>query len=142
MATSSSTTQRSGADAANHQDRGCESNPHFTHDEKRVAFTRANNLYVIALDDGAMRRADRYSPGRATSAAGPRTEKGTESQEALKKEEKDLLEVIRERAAEREEEKPSASARHPRKPFILQAGQTIASLQLTPDEKYVIASDS
>jgi Tol biopolymer transport system component len=27
-----------------------ETDPHFTHDEKRVAFTRANNLYIIAVD--------------------------------------------------------------------------------------------
>ena len=31
-----------------------ETNPHFTHDGKRVAFTRANNLYVMTLDTGSL----------------------------------------------------------------------------------------
>ncbi len=48
--------------------------------------------------------------------------------------------MIRERAAEREEQEAKRKREHPRKPFILQAGQTVAALQLTPDEKYVIAT--
>ncbi len=31
-----------------------ETDPHFTHDGRRVAFTRANNLYVMSLDSGAL----------------------------------------------------------------------------------------
>lgn len=31
-----------------------ETHPHFTHDGRRVAFTRANNLYVMSLDTGAI----------------------------------------------------------------------------------------
>jgi dipeptidyl aminopeptidase/acylaminoacyl peptidase len=115
-----------------------ETDPHFTQDEKRVTFTRSNNLYVLSLDGGAIEEmTDIRPPG---SPAPPQEEKGTASQEALKKETKDLLEVVRERAAERERQEAKRKSEHPRKPFILQAGQTVASLQLTPDEKYVIAS--
>jgi dipeptidyl aminopeptidase/acylaminoacyl peptidase len=115
-----------------------ETDPHFTHDEKRVAFTRANNLYVIALDSGAIEELTDIRP--AGSPAPPENEKGTASQEALKKEEKDLFESIRQRAQEREESEAKRKREHPRKPFILQSGQTAALLRLTPDEKYVIAS--
>jgi len=115
-----------------------ETNPHFTHDEKRVAFTRGNNLYVISLDDGEMADVSDILP--AGSPPPPEEEKSTASQGALKKEEKDLFEAIREHAAEREEQDAKRKREHPRKPFILQAGQTVASLQLTPDEKYVIAT--
>ena len=115
-----------------------ESNPSFTHDERRVAFTRANNLYAIALDGGATEEMTDVRP--AGSPPPPAEEKGTASQEALKKDQKDLFDVIRERAAEREEQDAKRKREHPRKPFMLQAGQTVASLQLTPDEKYVIAS--
>ncbi len=115
-----------------------ETNPHFTHDEKRVAFTRGNNLYVIELATGATAELSDIRP--AGTPPPPEDEKGTASQEALKKDQKDLFDVIRERAAEREEQEAKRKREHPRKPFILQAGQTVASLQLTPDEKYVIAT--
>ncbi len=115
-----------------------ESNPHFTLDEKRVAFARGNNLYVIALDGGATEEMTDIRP--AGSPPPPGEEKGTASQEALKKDQKDLFDVIRERAEEREEQEARRKREHPRKPFILQAGQTVKSLQLTPDEKYVIAT--
>jgi len=115
-----------------------ETDPHFTHDEKRVAFTRANNLYAIALDSGAIEELTDILP--AGSPAPPDEQKGTASQEALKKEEKDLFDAIRQRAQEREELEAKRKREHPRKPFTLQAGQTIAVLRLTPDEKYVTAS--
>jgi dipeptidyl aminopeptidase/acylaminoacyl peptidase len=115
-----------------------ETNPQFTRDEKRVAFTRANNLYAIALDGGATEQmTDIRPPGTPPPSD---EEKGTASQESLKKDEKDLFDAIRERAAGREEQEAKRKREHPRKPFILQTGQTVASLQLTPDEKYVIAS--
>ncbi len=115
-----------------------ESNPHFTLDEKRVAFARGNNLYVVALEGGATEEMTDIRP--AGSPPPPGEEKGTASQEALKKDQKDLFDVIRERAAEREAQEAKRKREHPRKPFTLQAGQTVASLQLTPDEKYVIAT--
>jgi dipeptidyl aminopeptidase/acylaminoacyl peptidase len=31
-----------------------ETDPHFTHDGRRVAFTRANNLYMMSLDTGVL----------------------------------------------------------------------------------------
>ena len=115
-----------------------ETDPRFTHDEKRVAFTRANNLYVIALDSGAIEELTDIRP--SGSPAPPEEQKGTASQEALKKEEKDLFDAIRQRAQEREELEARRKREHPRKPFTLQAGQTVAALRLTPDDKYVIAS--
>jgi dipeptidyl aminopeptidase/acylaminoacyl peptidase len=115
-----------------------ETNPHFTHDEKRVAFTRANNLYVVSLDGGATEEMTDIRPPGSPPVPGEK-EKGTASQEALKSQEKDLFEIIRQRAAAREEEEAKRKREHPRKPFTLQAGQNVVSLQLTPDEKYVIA---
>jgi dipeptidyl aminopeptidase/acylaminoacyl peptidase len=115
-----------------------ETDPHFTHDEKRVAYTRVDNLYAIALDSGAIEELTDIRP--AGSPAPADKEKGTASQEALKKEGKDLFDAIRQRAQEREESEAKRKREHPRKPFILQTGQTVAVLRLTPDEKYVIAS--
>ncbi len=135
-----------------------ETDPHFTHDGRWVVFTRANNVYVMSLDGGALEeftdiRLPGANPSPAESGAGrggrggggrgaaaSEEQKGTDSQEFLKNQEKELLEVIRERAAKREEDEAKKKRGNPRKPFNLTAGQTIASLQLTPDEKYVIAA--
>jgi tricorn protease-like protein len=113
-----------------------ETDPHFTQDSRRVAFMRANNLYVMSLDDG---RLEELTDIRLPGAASSEEHKGTDSQEFLKKQEKELLEVIRDRAAKREEDEARRKHENPRKPFNLTAGQTITSLRLTPDEKYVIA---
>jgi dipeptidyl aminopeptidase/acylaminoacyl peptidase len=144
-----------------------ESNPRFLRDGKRIAFTRTNNLYVMSLDGGSLvemtdiraaaapgANAPGGPPtggggfgqgrggGQARQATGDEPQKGTESQEFLKKEEKDLLEVVRERAAKREADEAKRKRENPRKPFTLQARQSVTALQLTPDEKYVIASIS
>lgn len=111
-----------------------ETDPRFTQDGTRVAFTRANNLYVMALDSGTVDEMTDIRTGADTSA-----KKGTASQEYLKKEERDLLAVVEERSVKREEEEAKHKLDNPRKPFYLPSGQSIAWLRLTPDEKYVIA---
>ena len=113
-----------------------ETNPHFTHDGKRVAFTRANNLYVMTLDTGSLVEMTDIRTGPSEEDK----KKETDSQEALKKEEKELLEVVREQAAKKAEDEARKKRENPRKPFHLQEKQSITALALTPDEKYVIAS--
>jgi dipeptidyl aminopeptidase/acylaminoacyl peptidase len=135
-----------------------ESNPRFLSDGKRVSFTRANNLYVLSLDDGTLvQMTDVRSEGApgtgaiaaagrggrggsAPAAAAGQPPRGTDSQEWMKKEQKELLEVIRERAGRREREEARRKKENPRKPFTLQARQSIGALQLAPDEKTVIAT--
>ena len=143
-----------------------EINPRFTRDGKRICFTRASNLYMMSLENGSLvELTDIRAAGAAPTAGAPagrgggggfqgqgqgrgggrgqsattEEQKGTDSQEFLKKQEKDLLEVIRDRAAKRAEEEAKRKRENPRKPFALQAGQNVTSLELTPDEKYVIA---
>jgi dipeptidyl aminopeptidase/acylaminoacyl peptidase len=136
-----------------------ETNPQFTHDEKRVAFTRGGNLFLMALDTGMIEQMTEIVPpgaqapaavtgfgggrggrGGAQTAARDATEqKGTDSQEFLKKQEKELLEIVRERAKVREENEAKHKKEHPRKPFQLQARQSVNRLQLCPDETCVIA---
>jgi dipeptidyl aminopeptidase/acylaminoacyl peptidase len=79
--------------------------------------------------------------GPAATDAAPEA-RGTESQEYLKKEQKELLQVVRDRIEQRDDQQKKRTALDAanRKPFTLQARQTVGGLQLTPDEKYVIAS--
>ena len=132
-----------------------ESNPHFFRDGKRFYFTRANNLFMMSLETGFLLqmtdiavpgapaapaatggRGGRGGPAAAASEGEP---KGTDSQEYLKKEQKALLEAVRERAARRQEDEDKRKRDNPGKAFTLQARQAVASLQLTPDEKFITA---
>jgi dipeptidyl aminopeptidase/acylaminoacyl peptidase len=115
-----------------------ETNPHFTFDQKHVYFTRQSNLYVMALDGGSL---DQLTDIRIGAGAAPSaTPKGTDSQEYLKKEERTLLDAVRERAEQREEQEKKRKEREKRKPLNLPTGQNAVSLILSPDGKYVIAT--
>lgn len=115
-----------------------ESEPHFLRDGKRIAFTRASNLYVMALDGMSLvQMTDIYPHG---APAPPEEKKGTALQEYLKKQERDLLETVKERAAKREEDEARKKKENPRKPLRLKARESIEHLQLSPDETTVIAS--
>ncbi len=115
-----------------------ESNPHFTADARKIIFTRSGNLYSLSIHDGVIEQlTDIRPPGSKIEGE---EEKGTESQELLKKEELSLFETVRERAKRREEEKARRRRDNPRKPFVLPANSSVRELQLSPDGKYVIAS--
>ncbi len=137
-----------------------ETNAHFTRDQKHIYFTRANNLYVMSLETGSLVQMTEITTGGAAptptpvagggrgqgQGAGQRAQtdsaqqKGTESQEYLKKEERELLDVIKRRAEKREQDEAKRKREHPRKPFALGARQTAVNLQLSPDEKSVIVT--
>jgi dipeptidyl aminopeptidase/acylaminoacyl peptidase len=140
-----------------------ETNPAFTHDQQHVAFTRGGNLYVMAIDTGMIEQMTEivaagatptpvpggFGGGRggrggggAQAATAAAEQKGTDSQEFLKKQERELLEIVRERARLREEAEAKRKKEHPRKPFQLQQRQTAARLELCPDEKCVVATIS
>src|SRR5450759_3490134 len=76
----------------------------------------------------------------ALAADAPPEVRGSDSQEYLKKEQKELLQVVRERIDQRDEQQKKRIQEAARKPFTLQTRKTAGGLQLTPDEKYVIAS--
>lgn len=114
-----------------------ENSPRMTQDGKSVVFTRQNNLYRLSLESGAIAQLTDIRSGGAPADAGP--PKGTDSQEFIKKEERELLEAVRERAQNREEQEAKRKKREKRKPFSPPAGQNVANLTLSPDSKYVSA---
>jgi dipeptidyl aminopeptidase/acylaminoacyl peptidase len=127
-----------------------ESNAHFTSDQKRVYFTRQNNLYVMSLDGGSLeqltdiRVPTPIAPGASLasgggSGSGARGAAG-ENQEALRREERALLEAVRERAEFREEQDKKRRERERRRPLNLSAGQTVAALTLSPDGAHVVVA--
>lgn len=129
-----------------------ESNPHFTFDQKHIYFTRQSNLYVLSLDGGSLEqltdiRTPSPAPGQPGAGGGigvnvrqGSQQGGTESQEFLKKEERTLLDAVRERAERREEQEARRKQRETRKPFNLPVGQSVVNLSLSPNGKFIIAT--
>ena len=140
-----------------------ETNPRFTRDNRRVYFTRQNNLYLLSLDGGPLTQLTDIRAALGFGAAAPqsggavgttqqqqqrqgdssdaqRQQGGGGSQDVLKREERELLEAVRERAEKREEDERRRKARERRRPFNLAAGQSVQSLQLSPDGAYVVAA--
>ncbi len=70
----------------------------------------------------------------------PEAPKKQTNQDYLKKEERELLEAVRERALNREEQEAKRKKLEKRKPFELPAGQSVTNLTLTPDGSAVIAT--
>ena len=144
-----------------------ETNPRFLPDGKRISFTRAGNLYLMSLDTGFIEQLTDIRPAVAAGAAAPAAAgrgggggrggrggaagggrggaaaeaAGTPEQEYLKKEQRELLEVVKERAELRDAESARRKAEpQVRKPFNLTGNESLGQMQLSPDGKYVIAS--
>ncbi|MGI8882713.1 MAG: DPP IV N-terminal domain-containing protein, partial [Pyrinomonadaceae bacterium] len=116
-----------------------ETNPRFIGEQRRIYFTRQNNLYTLSLDEGLLEQLTDIRAAGAPNPDAAALKKGTDSQEAVKKEERELLAVVRERAEKRESDEKKRREREKRKPFQLAAGQNAANLTLSPDGNYVIA---
>jgi len=138
-----------------------ENSPRFTGDQKHIYFTRQNNLYSMALTGGSLVQLTDIRTGGAPEPATPQRggggfggqrqgggnaagqappQRGTDSQEFVKQEERQLIEAVRERAQNREEQEAKRKQREKRQPFTPPAGQSVANLTLSPDGKYALAS--
>ena len=107
-----------------------ESDPRFSADERSLLFTREGNAYALTLATGAVRQLTDIRTGPA-----PRDSvRPTGARGALERDQRDLLEVVRDRAradsiarAERE----AADSRRLR-PVYLPAGERAAGLSVSP----------
>ncbi|MEW6736565.1 MAG: prolyl oligopeptidase family serine peptidase [Acidobacteriota bacterium] len=121
-----------------------ESDAHFTRDQKHIYFTRQNNLFLLALNGGSLRQlTDIRTSGAGNRSAGgeeAQKERDGSSQQFIKKEERELLESVRELAEQREQQEAKRKQEEKRKTFNLPAGQTVTNLSLSPDNSYVIAT--
>src|SRR5258708_1224753 len=120
-----------------------ESSPRWTHDERRVAFVRGNNLFVLSLEDGAIEQLTNIV---TAEEKGPQIDLWQEkdknksaSQIWVEKEERKLIDTVDRRAKKREADEAKKKRESPHKPFKLEAKQMVADLELTPDEKSVLA---
>lgn len=113
-----------------------ESSARFHGDAKHVTYRRGENLFLHSLEDGSVEQVTNILP---PGSKPPREEeKGTDSQEYLKKAERELIGAIAERAKRREEDKARRQRRFPLKPWILPARHSVADAALTADGNWVI----
>jgi dipeptidyl aminopeptidase/acylaminoacyl peptidase len=135
-----------------------ETNPRFTPDGHHITYMKGGNLFLMSLDNGDTEQLTDIRAAAATAAPAAATgrggggrgrggatadsgaaPKGTESQEYLKKEQAEFFEVVRDREKLQKEAEALQKKLNPRKPYMLQARQTINQMQLSPDGKYVLA---
>ncbi len=106
-----------------------EASPRFTQDEKHVTFVRDNNLYRVSLETSEIVQLTDFRTGQPPQE--PRT---TESQKLLAEQQRNLFEVVRERADEREVTETRRKEREKRKPYYIPRGARISDLELSPDQ--------
>ncbi|MEO8383199.1 MAG: prolyl oligopeptidase family serine peptidase [Acidobacteriota bacterium] len=119
-----------------------ESDPRFTRDEKRVAFRRGNNLFVLSLVDGSMLQmtniAAATDKGANVTLFEEENKDRTAGQKWVAAEATKLSDVLARRVAERKEDEAERKQEIGLAPLKLKTGESVVDLQLTPDEKYVI----
>jgi dipeptidyl aminopeptidase/acylaminoacyl peptidase len=122
-----------------------ETNPRFTRDEQGVAFTRGGNLYTLAIDTGMIEQWTELQPAGSARRQSPSPAASTEekkiesSQEFLERQEKELIQAVREKLRLRDAAEGKRKRENPRKPYELQARQTASDFLLCPGEQCVIA---
>jgi dipeptidyl aminopeptidase/acylaminoacyl peptidase len=140
-----------------------ETNPRFLPDGHHITFQRGLNLYRLSLENGDLEQLTDIRPAAAPGAQSPTgaasggrgqrgqgatsaaavdpdaPPKGTDSQEYLKKEQAELFETVRNREKLEKENTERRKKLNPRKPFTLQARQSLTQMQLSPDGKFVFA---
>ncbi|MBV8707911.1 MAG: prolyl oligopeptidase family serine peptidase [Acidobacteriaceae bacterium] len=110
-----------------------ETNPRFLPDGRRITFQRGGNLFILSLDNGGLEQITDIRPAPSDA------KKETESQEYLKKEQAEFFEAVRDREKLKKEDEARGKKFNPRKPYNLQARQSVTQMQLSPDGKYVLA---
>lgn len=120
-----------------------ESSPRFTKDAKRVSFVRGNNLFVLALGSGEVTQrtniVEAGEKGPNVSLFEDPDKDKSESQKWVAAEALKLSDVLARRIAERKADEAKRKGELALAPMKLKKGESIADLQLAPDERYVVA---
>ncbi len=126
-----------------------ESNPQFLNNDTRVVYTRNQNLYAFDLVDGTtvqLTNIVRGNSGNDVPARGPQgrgagreTQANNPQEKALKKEQLDLFEVLRERKEERakSDKWTRSQPRSATLRLISTQDKMMSGLTISPDGRYV-----
>lgn len=110
-----------------------EVNPVFSFDEKKVLFTREDNLFAWHLADGSTVQLTNFKKGKAKEE-----DKKTEADKWLNKDQLTFFEVVKERKEKKELTEKITKAEKPKAPKeIYLDDRTVSAIGLSPDEKYI-----
>lgn len=112
-----------------------ESNPRFTHREKKISFLRDNNLYIWHMENGHIVQLTDFRKGKKKPE---KREPKTDQEKWLKQEELNLIRVLKERKDRRELTEKRRKAEEPQRPKeIYIEDKRVRNIQLSPDELYI-----
>ncbi len=112
-----------------------EGNPRFTLDEKGVTFIRDKNLFLLNLKDGNIRQITDFRSGK--KPVEDETPKNA-SDQWLKRQERRLIEILRQRLAREELAKARRDQASPKRPLeIYLDKKRVEAQQLSPDQRFV-----
>ncbi len=111
-----------------------ESNPRFSADDQKIYYSRGNNIYSYQLANGATTQLTNFKTGKKE----PEKPTLPPHEEWLKAQQRELLQVVREK---QEKEKISKQITEAEKPRLLEEiyteDKTVVNIQLSPDERFV-----
>ncbi|RMI24684.1 MAG: S9 family peptidase [Calditrichaeota bacterium] len=112
-----------------------ESDPAFTHDEQGITFRRGDNLYLWNEADGSIVQLTDFRKGRRPPE---QQEPKTEHEKWLKRQERRLIRVLRERLEKQELARKRAKATKPDYPReIYLEDQQVEEIRLSPDRRFI-----
>lgn len=120
-----------------------EAQPRFLPGAKEISYQRGNNLYLHSLTGGSIEQLTDIRTGKPSPEEEVELKKDPKkelsSQDFLKQEEKDLLAIVKQRNALKDEARARRLRENPRKPYYLPARNSAVNLRLSSDRAYVIA---
>ncbi|MBF8964837.1 prolyl oligopeptidase family serine peptidase [Pontibacter sp. FD36] len=110
-----------------------ENSPSFSHDEKKVAFVKDGNLYLWTISNGQLAQLTDFKKGSKPGEEGKNPQR-----EWLKEQQLALLQIVREREADKEAAKKQQKADSPARPKEIYIGdKSVDNIVLSPDERYI-----
>lgn len=111
-----------------------ESNVRFSGDEKSIIFQQGNNLFEWVVADGSLKQLTNFMTGSPRKY----NNKGNAQEEWLKKQEFELMDILKKRKKERAFDQKLRSKRRIKRPkAIYLKGKRLANLHLSPNKDFV-----
>ncbi|MBK6267298.1 prolyl oligopeptidase family serine peptidase [Marivirga sp. S37H4] len=112
---------------------GTESSPSFTGDEKYITYEYEDNLYRISLMNGAIEQLTDFQEKKSSG-----TDKKSEQDDWLEKDNVNLIKVLQERKSRAEQEEAYQQYKKVKRPktYYLN-GQSVGSIELSPNQDYI-----
>jgi len=110
-----------------------EGSPAFSHSEQKVLFVKDNNLYAWSVEGGQLAQLTDFRKGAKPAAEGKDAQR-----DWLKEQQLALLQVVREREADKaalNKEQKRDATRRPKEIYL--ADKAVNSITLSPDERFI-----